>query len=111
MGFRLARIMRSIKKKNAAKQSAAATQNNAADQKIPVQQVNQSAVNQTANTTPAASNSQDNGLQAAVQTTNAPAEEKDGLAFYINSMRNRRKKGAPLIGISQMLGGNEILGV
>lgn len=46
-----------------------------------------------------------------VQTTATPASESDDLDLYINTMKNRRKKGAQLPDVAALLGQTSTLGV
>lgn len=46
-----------------------------------------------------------------VQTTATPAAESDDLDLYINTMKNRRKRGAQLPDVAALLGQTATLGV
>lgn len=52
-------------------------------------------------------------VDSTANTTAAPATATatDDLSMYINDMRNRRKKGAPLVQSQGALGQQQILGV
>lgn len=101
--MRFARLIRKIRRKhllekmNAAKKAHADAQAQAA-----AQQQQQAATTQPATTEPPA---------PQPVTTATPVEENDNLDTYINSMRNRRRKGAQLPDVVRLLGQATTLGV
>lgn len=101
MAFRFARTIKRVKRRallekmNAAKKAQA-------DAQAAAQQQQQAAATQPATTE----------LPAPQPVTTAtPVEENDNLDTYINSMRNRRRRGAQLPDVVRLLGQATTLGV
>ncbi len=103
MAISFARLIKRVKRRallekmNAAKKAQADAQAQAA-----AQQQQQAATTQPATTEPAA---------PQPVTTATPVEENDNLDTYINSMRNRRRRGAQLPDVVRLLGQATTLGV
>ena len=101
--MKFARLMRKIRRKHLLEKMNAAQKAQAgAHAQAATQQQQQAAATQPATTESPA---------PQPMTTATPVEENDNLDTYINSMRNRRRKGAQLPDVVRLLGQATTLGV
>lgn len=102
MSFRFARIIRRVKRRALLEKMKATIKAQADAQAQTATQQQQAAATQPATTEPPA---------PQPVTTATPVEENDNLDTYINSMRNRRRRGAQLPDVVRLLGQATTLGV
>lgn len=98
---------RKLKRAVAAAQQTQAAQQQAAQQQAAQQEAQQAAAKEEARLQQLAVNLQ----VKPEQTTAVAVDEPDNLETYINSMKNRRKKGAPMGNPTGVLGQPTSLGV
>lgn len=102
MAFRFAKIIKRVKRRALLEKMNAAKKAHADAQAQTATQQQQAAATQPATTEPPA---------PQPVTTATPVEENDNLDTYINSMRNRRRRGAQLPDVVRLLGQATTLGV
>lgn len=96
-----------LRAKQIAQAQAQAAQQQAAQQQAAQQEAQQAAAKEEARLQQLAANLQ----VKPEQTTAVAVDEPDNLETYINSMKNRRKKGAPMGNPTGVLGQPTSLGV